>query len=93
MRPMVGGVAANRAQQVGGYAALGLLVLAVVMGAVAAEWSEELASTGVLLLLAAPMARVMTVMWMFTRAREWKYVALCAGVLGVVAGATLAGAR
>ncbi len=67
---------------------LGLLLAVLQPGSAA----QAVTTAGILLLLATPVLRIVVSLFAFAREKEWKYVLISLGVLGIVVGASLLGA-
>ncbi len=67
---------------------LGLLLAVLLPGTAA----QTVTTAGILLLLATPVLRIVVSLFAFAREKEWKYVLISLGVLGIVVGASLLGA-
>ena len=70
--------------RLGAYISFGLLVVASILTAVGSGAGTALAQSGVLLLIATPVLRILAAIWMYSRSREYRMLLVSFGVLAVI---------
>ncbi|MGH9530921.1 MAG: DUF1634 domain-containing protein [Terriglobales bacterium] len=78
--------------RLGAYGSFALLLLGLALGiALPGPAAIAVTQAAVIVLLATPLMRIVVSLISFAREKEWKYVLISAGVLGIVVGASLLG--
>jgi len=77
--------------KIGAYSAFGCIVVGLILQYVSG-FSARITQTGMVILLATPVLRIVVAAIQFARERDLKYVLISLGVLGIVVLAYLLGA-
>jgi glucose uptake protein GlcU len=77
----------------GAYLSFGLLVLAAAASLAGTAWAGALARAGILCLLATPLLRILTAIWMYAAERDKKMVLISAGVLLILLASSFLGVK
>ncbi len=75
----------------GAYASVTLLLVGLLIQLVVPSFGIRVMQFGVLLLLSTPVLRIMTLLFLYLRARDWKYAVISAVVLLIVLASSLVG--
>jgi len=77
--------------RLGAYTSFAILALASALHAIHVPGGTSLAKTGVLLLIATPVLRILAAIWMYSRSREYRMLLISLGVLTVILLGALTG--
>jgi len=77
----------------GAYGSVALLLLGLLIQFVAPSFGIHVMRFGVLLLLSTPALRIITLLFLYLRARDWKYAVISVVVLLIVLASSLLGIK
>jgi len=77
----------------GAYASVALLLLGFLIQLVVPSFGANVMRFGLLLLLSTPILRIITLLFVYLRARDWKYAVISAIVLLIVLVSSLVGIK
>jgi uncharacterized membrane protein len=77
----------------GAYGSVALLLLGLLIQLLAPSFGIQVMRFAVLLLLSTPVLRVITLLFLYLRARDWKYAVISAVVLLIVLASSFFGIK